>query len=400
MTVLDHVARSAQRLPNKPAIVHHGHAITYAQLLPLMQEARPLPIPLLGEGWDKPFCLRTTGTTGRAKEVIVGQHAVLCNSENLIHAHGYTEETVFILAGALDHLGCWSKIFPVLMQGGTLVVLDGLKDMDAFLSAFDYPSSHLATFLVPAAIRMLLQFDSERLSQLAHKIDFIETGAAAISQNDMQRLCQLLPHTRLFNTYASTETGILCTHNFNDGGECIPACVGRPMLHTNVFITPEGQIACQGPTLMTGYRGDDMLTEQTLRDGIFYTADNGHIDPLGRLHVHGRRDDVINVGGFKVHPSQVEQMALTFPSVSDCVCVPVPHPLTGQALKLLVVPTSRTDYSAKALALFLKSHLEAYQVPLLYLCVDKIERTGNGKVNRKFYAETSGTRPTISGSVE
>lgn len=391
MTVLDHVALSAERLPNKPAIIHRGQVITYAELLPLMQECQPLPIPLLGEGWDKPFCLHTTGTTGKAKDVVIGQHAVLCNSENLIHAHGYTEETVFILAGALDHLGCWSKIFPVLMQGGTLVVLDGLKDMDAFLSAFDYPSSHLATFLVPAAIRMLLQFDSERLSHLAHKIDFIETGAAAISLADMQRLCHLLPNTRLFNTYASTETGILCTYNFNDGGECIPGCVGRPMLHAHVFITPEGQIACQGPTLMTGYRGDEKLTQQVLRDGIFYTADNGSIDHLGRLHILGRRDDIINVGGYKVSPYQVEEAALAFPAVADCVCIPIPHPLTGQALKLLVVPSTDTEYSAKALALFLKSRLETYQVPLFYQSVDKIERTHNGKINRRFYAEASGT---------
>lgn len=387
MTILDYVARSAERFPNKPAIIHNEQAITYADLYPLMKECRPLPIPLLGEGWDKPFCLHTTGTTGQAKDVVISQRAVICNSENLILAHGYTEETVFILAGALGHLGCWSKIFPVLMQGGTLIVLDGLKDLDAFLSAFDYPSSHLATFLVPAAIRMLLQFNAERLSQYAHKIDFIETGASAISRGDMQRLCELLPNSRLFNTYASTETGILCTYNFNDGG-CIPGCVGHPMRHTNVFITPEGQIACQGPTLMSGYRCDEAQTQQVLRNGIFYTADNGRIDEHGRLHIFGRRDDIINVGGYKVAPTEIEEVALAFASVADCICIPIPHPITGQALKLLVVPAPETEYSAKSLALYLKSALKPYQVPLFYQCVDKIERTPNGKLNRRFYAET------------
>ena len=197
MTILDHVFASAQKFPDKPAIIHQGQEITYSRLYPMMKECRPLPIPLLGEGWDKTFCLHTTGTTGQAKDVLVSQQAVIANSENLIKAQGFSSDTVFVLAGALDHLGCWSKIFPVLMCGGTLIVLDGLKDMDAFLSAFDYPSSHLATFLVPAAIRMLLRFNAGRLARNADSIEFLETGAAAISQADMQQLCTILPNTRL-----------------------------------------------------------------------------------------------------------------------------------------------------------------------------------------------------------
>lgn len=386
MTILDYVYRSAQVCPNKPAIIHGDRQITYSALYSMMQECAPLPIPLLGEAWDQTFCLHTTGTTGQAKDVLISQQAVVSNSENLIHAHGYSSDTVFVLAGALDHLGCWSKIFPVLMQGGTLIILDnGMKDVNAFFEALNYPSTHLATFLVPAVIRMLLSFSSERLSQYAHKIEFIETGASAISQADMEHLCAVLPHTRLFNTYASTETGILCTHNFNAEG-CIPGCVGRPMLHSHVFITPEGQIACKGPTLMSGYRADEIQTSRVMREDIFYTADNGRIDEEGRLHILGRRDDIINVGGYKVSPLEVEDAALSFASVSDCICIPVAHSVTGNALKLLVVPSPDADYSPRALAQFLKSRLQSYQVPLFYERVDHIKRTHNGKLNRRFYA--------------
>lgn len=84
MTILDHVFASAQKFPDKPAIIHQGEEITYSRLYPMMKECRPLPIPLLGEGWDKTFCLHTTGTTGQAKDVLIGQQAVIANSENLI----------------------------------------------------------------------------------------------------------------------------------------------------------------------------------------------------------------------------------------------------------------------------------------------------------------------------
>ncbi|MEE1288275.1 MAG: class I adenylate-forming enzyme family protein, partial [Bacteroidaceae bacterium] len=95
---------------------------------------------------------------------------------------------------------------------------------------------------------------------------------------------------------------------------------------------------------------------------------------------------VINVGGYKVAPTDVENVALTFPSVADCICVPVEHPITGKALKLLVVPADGAGYSPKPLALFLKSCLQPYQVPLFYQQVERIERTPNGKLNRRFYA--------------
>ena len=86
MTILDHVFASAQKFPDKPAIIHQGEEITYSRLYPMMKECRPLPIPLLGEGWDKTFCLHTTGTTGQAKDVLISQQAVIANSENLIKA--------------------------------------------------------------------------------------------------------------------------------------------------------------------------------------------------------------------------------------------------------------------------------------------------------------------------
>jgi len=117
-------------------------------------------------------------------------------------------------------------------------VVDGMKDLNRFFAAFDYPAEKTATFLVPASIRMLIQFSSDQLAKLADKMDFIETGAAAIAQADMEKLCELLPKTRLYNTYASTETGIIATYNYNDG-RCLEGCLGRPMSHSRVTIIPE-----------------------------------------------------------------------------------------------------------------------------------------------------------------
>lgn len=328
--------------------------------------------------------LYTTGTTGRSKGVMISHRTIIADAENLIDGQGFTHELAFVVNGPLNHIGSLSKIYPVIVLGATLIIVDGLKDMNKFFAAFDYPAEKMATFLVPASIRMLIQFSGEQLARYADKIDFIETGAAAISQADMEALCQLLPKTRLYNTYASTETGIIATYNYNSG-KCVAGCLGRPMKHSKLIITKDGLIACQGDTLMSGYVGDPERTASILRGDTVYTSDIGMIDEDGLLHLKGREDDVINVGGFKVAPTEVEDAAMSFSRLKDCICIAAEHPITGRALKLLVVMNDGEQLNKRELALHLKERLESYKVPMLYEQVEKVARTFNGKLDRKHY---------------
>ena len=338
--------------------------------------------------------LYTTGTTGQSKGVMVSHRALIADAENLIAGQGFSHDLVFIINGPLNHIGSLSKIWPCIVLGATILIIEGMKDLNAFFRALDTPPSSFllppssklkfATFFVPATIRMILQFAPDRLASYAHKLDFIESGAAPLPQTDMQRLCELLPHTRLYNTYASTETGIIATYNYNDG-RCMANCLGRPMPHSKILITPDGLIACQGDTLMSGYVGDPELTAKVLRDDTVFTSDVGILDEEGMLHLSGRASDVINVGGFKVSPIDVEEVAMASPMVSDCICISASHPVTGRALKLLVVTPSGQKLDKRTLARYLADRLEPYKVPMLYEQVDTIARTYNGKLDRKFY---------------
>ena len=328
--------------------------------------------------------LYTTGTTGQAKGVLISHEAIMANAENLMTAQGYTADTVFIICGPINHLGSLSKLYPTFMQGATIYLLEGLNDLNAFFNAFDYPSDKFATFMVPAHLRMLIHLARRQLKQISHKLDFIETGAAPMQVCDMEELCRLLPTTRLYNTYASTETGIIATHNFNED-QCWPGCVGRAMKHASFSITPQGTIACAGPTLMTEYVGDAEATQKVKHDGQLFTEDLGHIDAQGRLFIDGRHSEVINIGGYKVAPTDVEAAALAHPGVSDCICIATPHPITDTALKLLVVCKPGAKLDKRALAQWLQTRLETYQVPMQYEEVTAIKRTFNGKLDRKAY---------------
>lgn len=331
--------------------------------------------------------LFTTGTTGTQKGVMISHRAIIADGENLIHAQGFSAHTHFIICGPLNHIGSLSKLYPVFMQGGSLTILQGMKDINAFFTALEQADGHVATFLVPANIRMLLALSRKQLKENAHKIEFIETGAAAIFKSDMQQLSDTLPGTRLYNTYASTETGIIATYDFQQG-ECVEGCLGKAMKNSSFYISPEGTIVCQGKTLMSGYVGNPQLTAKVLHDNRLFTTDKATVDAYGQLHLQGRSDDVINTGGFKVNPLEVENVAMQLPAIADCVCVAAQHPVMGIVPKLLVVLAPDAEFNKRAIAKALAQQLESYKVPIIYEQVTTIHRTYNGKINRRAYVQS------------
>lgn len=328
--------------------------------------------------------LYTTGTTGKSKGVMLSETALVSCADNFINDLKFSSDLLFIISGPLNHIASLFKMHPVLTVGGTICILDGLKDMNAFFEVFELPFKKFATFLVPASIRLIMQFSYERLCSLADRIDFIETGAAPITQYDMELLSKALPHSRLYNTLGGTEIGAVCTYDFNDGKH-MEGCIGRPMKNSTVEVTPEGNIIVSGLTIMSGYVNDEESTRRVLQDGKIYSADLGFVDEEGMIHLKGRKGDVINVGGFKVDPSEVENAASSHESVKDCICIEGTHPVIGTVLKLLVVPAEGYELDKRSLAVHIRSRLEPHKVPTYYEAVDSIQRTYNGKLDRKFY---------------
>ena len=431
LTLEDYLAQDARLYPEKTAVITRDETLNYAQLWQRVQErAKDFPkgqviafrttqnidflityfaihlagsvaTPLEKATPDNLFeeisarlsacsfpegtadVLYTTGTTGKSKGVMISHRTIVADAENLIAGQGFSHELVFVIHGPLNHIGSLSKIFPIILQGGTLHILDGLRDAEVFFDAFKAEGKY-ATFFVPANIRFLLTFDAQRFAALADKLDFVESGGAPLSHADMLQLCEILPHTRLYNTYASTETGIIATYNYNDG-RCLAGCLGHPMPHSRVVITPEGMISCQGDTLMSGYIGDPELTATVLRGDTVYMSDYGSIDDEGMLHIGGRESEVINVGGYKVAPTEVEDVAMSIEGIQDCICISAEHRIMGKAVKLLVVMKEGAVFDKKTIARYIAARLEPYKVPQLYEQVEKIARTYNGKLDRKHY---------------
>lgn len=330
--------------------------------------------------------LFTTGTTGKSKGAMLSELCLTSSSENFTDRFPFSEDLCFLVSGPLNHIASLFKIHPTLSSGGTVCILDGIKDMNAFFKAFDLPFKKFAAFLVPASLRIIMQYSYEKLCSLAPKIAFIETGAAPITKDDMEKLSKALPQSRLFNGYGSTEFGSASAYDFNDG-KYMEGCIGRPYKNVDIEIGPDSTLVVSGLCVMNGYVNDEENTRLVLADGKVHTSDLGYFDEEGLIHLTGRAGDVINVGGFKVNPLDVESVASSFPGIKDCICIAAKHPVIGPVLKLLVVTDDAAAFDKFALAAFIKSKLESHKVPTMYEVVDSIKYTYNGKKDRKSYKE-------------
>lgn len=389
-------------LPNRPYVFRASQDIDFVVTYCAVHHIGAIAVPMEQKVTDEYFnaisaevaacefaeditdILYTTGTTGKSKGVMLSETALVSCADNFITDLQFSSDLLFIISGPLSHIASLFKMHPVLTVGGTICILDGLKDINAFFDVFDLPFRKFATFMVPASLRLIMQFSYDRLCSLADKIDFIETGAAPITQHDMEMLAKALPASRLYNTLGGTEIGAVCTYNFNDG-RYMEGCIGRPMKNSTVEVTPEGNIIVSGLTIMSGYVADEENTARVLKDGKIYGADLGYVDDEGLIHLKGRQGDVINVGGFKVDPSEVENAAASHPDIKDCICIAATHPVIGTVLKLLVVLADNCELDKRSIAVHIKSKLEPHKVPTYYEAVDTIQRTYNGKLDRKFY---------------
>ena len=345
---------------------------------------------------DSADILFTTGTTGESKGVELSHNALVATAENLIIGCEYKKDTTIIVPGPLNHANAIRKLFTSFVNGSSIYLLNGMTNIKAFFEALDNISGTIACCLPPAAIRTILSLTHERIGDYGKKIDFIESATSPLPENDKLILCNLLPNTRLYNNYGSSEAASVCMYDYNHFKN-MDNCVGRALPNSRVFIVDDnhneivsskdniGLLACVGDVVMKGYVNEPALTSSVLIDGIVYTTDLGYIDNEGFVYVIGRKGDVINVGGYKVAPSEVESVALGFPDVIDCICIAEDDRITGNALKLLVVMQGDKELNPKEINSFLAKSLEVYKVPRYYEKVDKIERTYNGKLNRKYY---------------
>ncbi len=337
--------------------------------------------------------LFTTGTTGKSKGVMITHYGQMnmCQSQNAIL--NYSEDNVWLIPTPMNHAAGLRKTHMSMVRGSTVLLMEGFRNLKLF---FENMRKYKVTslYLPPSAVHYILMLAGKELAKFDEQLDFLYSSSTALPGGDKEKLIALLPSVRKFDAYGGSEVGAVVYIDYNAVREA-GNCVGKPNPGVDIFMVDEqyrpkkatkddpGIIAIRSNTVTAGYWNEPELTAQTIRDGVIYMTDLGYMSDDGYLYLLGRRDDVINVGGLKVAPMEVEDAALRYEKIDECVCVPYDDKAFGRCVKMYVVMKPDCDFSPEDITAFLETKLEAYKIPRFIQCIDSIPKTFNGKIDRK-----------------
>jgi acyl-CoA synthetase (AMP-forming)/AMP-acid ligase II len=350
-----------------------------------MRDRGPMAWPAAG---DAAIVRQTSGTTGRPKWVVRthGDLVGFGRDQHRIFANG-PGDRVPAIAPLSTTLGQTVLVHAVVC--GAAVVF---PRSPAVSDVWDAIVGERATWLsVAAGFLELLAHDLERRPGGADpsSLRFIQVTAAPISPAVCAFLAARL-EAPVLPRYSSTEAGgVALTAPPPARGK--PGSAGRPIQEVRIVETggepagPNvvGEIWVRGQRVVPGYLDDPEATAAAFLPGGWYrTGDAGYLDEEGFLFVTGRVDELINRGGSKIAPAEVDQALLAHPSVRDAAAFAVPHARLGEDVVAAVVPRDGCDLTPRELRRWLLDRLSPHKAPRRIWYLDDLPRTATGKVRR------------------
>jgi long-chain acyl-CoA synthetase len=334
--------------------------------------------------------LFTTGTTGEPKGVVL-THGNLAASANNINAFIKNDsDDIELLALPISHSFGLGRIKCVLSVGGTLVLLGSIVNMKRMFRTFE--EQKITGFgMVPASWQYIQKMSGDRLKDFASNLNYIELGSAYMSAEEKQVLINLFPSTRICMHYGLTEASRSAFMEFHTDATSLNT-IGKPSPNVEISIKDgsgktlssgeEGEICVKGNHVTLGYFTNS--NTEFFHEDYFRTGDIGSIDNEGYIHLKGRYKEIINVGGKKLSPIEVESKIQEFDNLLESACVGIKDPegILGEVVKAFIVKNNSTN-NFETINDYLKSKLESYKIPAFYEWVDEIPKTKSGKIQRQ-----------------
>lgn len=346
-------------------------------------------------GFDSPIesnvadLLFTTGTTGLPKGVVLTYANQMAAANNINTFIGNTSDDVEMLALPISHSFGLGRLRCVFAKGATLVLLGSFASMKKFYGEME--RCHVTGFgMVPASWAYILKMSGEKIGQFANQLKYIEIGSAFMSLANKQKLMSLLPNTHICMHYGLTEASRSAFISFHDDQEhLMSAGKASPNTEIVVFsdhgesvnIGEDGEICVKGAHVCSDYWG--MPKDEFKNDfygDYFRTGDWGHIDDDGYIYLVSRKKEIINVGGKKVSPIEVEEHLNEIDGIEESACVGVHDDVLGEVVKAFCVCSKNLDFEEVKKILFKK--IETYKIPALFEVIKELPKTQNGKLQR------------------
>jgi acyl-CoA synthetase (AMP-forming)/AMP-acid ligase II len=338
---------------------------------------------------DEQIIKFSSGSTGSPKAAVQSVRVLDAQARGLLEAFEFNPTDVNLIAAPLTH-GVSCFVLPILAAGGRHVLLEESKPY-AILEALH--GFEVTTIYAPPTMIYGLLADPSLGHRTFPTLRHLIYSAASMSPARI-RDAQRAFGPAIEVAYGQVEAPqIIASMRASEleADENLTS-VGRPSSVVQVEIMDdtgrvlerghEGEIVVRGPLVMNGYLDRPDLTAQTIVDGWLHTGDLGVIDARGYIFIHGRLREVINTGGFKVFPGDVEAVLTRHPSVSECCVFGVEDEKWGEAVHATVSLAPGAVGDEQELITFVKRELDSVKAPKRIYFLDELPRSPVGKVNR------------------
>lgn len=320
--------------------------------LETLADAAPAPRPLLEQAAIITF---TSGSTGQPKGVVLSGARMRAKIETIGQRLGFgTGQSSLNPLQLTFSFGQWVT-FLTLLRGGTVHLRDGF-DPAAIMA--DLGTGRIAYFAaVPTMLRMLPPDAPDPGVAIL-------TGGEPVTQDLRQRFVARWPRSRIASIYGLTESGTSDLFQLDDASAEPVDTLGAPA--PDVAIRTDaatGEILIRSPYGMLGYLDMPAETEATLAEGWLRTGDIGRIEADGTVTLVGRLKELINRGGNKISPLEVERLFADHPDVALALATGVADPRRGEAIHLLVVPRGGATPTEAALRDWAAPRTDRFRIP-------------------------------------
>jgi len=346
--------------------------------------------PGYAEAEDIALVLHTSGTTSRPKIVPLRHRNITATAHHIVQTLHLTPEDACLNIMPLFHIhGLMAAVLSSLAAGGSVFCTPGFNAFK-FFAWFDEakPTWYTAVPTMHQAILSLAPRNEETIR--AGRLRLIRSSSASLPPQVMEAL-ETAFGAPVIESYGMTEAAHQMTSNPLPPRPRLPGSVGLAaglevaiMAEDGGLLPPmaEGEVVIRGRNVTQGYENNPEANARAFTNGWFRTGDEGYLDEAGYLRLSGRLKEIINRGGEKVSPLEVDVVLMDHPAVAQVVTFALPHPKLGEEVAACVVLREAASATEHELRDFAAGRLANFKVPRKILFVQEIPKGATGKLQR------------------
>ena len=349
---------------------------------------------------DLAAILYTSGSTGKPKGVMLSHAQVMAGSSIVSTYLGITESDRILAVLPFSFDAGMNQLMTGWQQGSTVVLTNFVFAREVVQTLHKERITGLAG--VPTFWSLLAQPSSSLHKEPPRRLRYITNTGGAMPQPVLARLRELLPETRVYLMYGLTEA-FRSTYLPPEELDRRPTSMGKAIPDTEILVVNEqgklckpgevGELVHRGPTVSMGYWGQPELTAKVLRphpllasemgdvERVCYSGDYVRMDEEGFLYFVGRRDTMIKTSGFRVSPTEVEEVLFKTGALKAAAVIGIPDEVLGETIKAFVVGRDGEELDEEQLRQFCAANMPRHMVPKAIEILDELPKTTSGKVD-------------------